>query len=65
MAVRAVRPAAITEVFRVLWAALATTSTYLLAFPLTFIGTCLGSVFVVLGMRGVTRAGIAAWGPAV
>jgi 1-acyl-sn-glycerol-3-phosphate acyltransferase len=61
MAVSAARPAAITEVFNVLRAALATISTYLLAFPLTFIGTCLGSICVVFGMRGVTHAGIAAW----
>jgi 1-acyl-sn-glycerol-3-phosphate acyltransferase len=61
MADRSARPAAITEVFHVLRAALATISTYLLAFPLTFIGTCMGSVCVMLGMRGVTHAGIAAW----
>jgi 1-acyl-sn-glycerol-3-phosphate acyltransferase len=61
MARRDARPAEILTLLGTARAGLATVSTYLLAFPLTFIGTCLGSLCVLLGLRGVTRAGIAAW----
>jgi 1-acyl-sn-glycerol-3-phosphate acyltransferase len=55
------RPAAITEVFNILRAALATISTYLLVFPLTFLSVCITSVAVLLGLRGFLPVAVAAW----
>ncbi len=61
MASRAARAAAITEVFNVLRAALATISSYLLVYPLTFLGVCIASAAALLGMRGFLPLAVAAW----
>ncbi len=55
------RTAALPGVFNVLRAALATISTYLLVFPLTFLGVCIASVAVLLGLRGFLPVAVAAW----
>jgi 1-acyl-sn-glycerol-3-phosphate acyltransferase len=61
MAARAARTAAITEVFNVLRAALATLSTYLLVYPLTFLVVCITSAALMLGLRGFLPVAVAAW----
>jgi len=61
MAVRVARPAAITEVLNVLRAALATASTYLLVYPLTFISVSVASAAALLGLRGFLPVVVAAW----
>jgi 1-acyl-sn-glycerol-3-phosphate acyltransferase len=61
MARRATRPATVLGILAAARAVLATVSSYLLAFPLTFVGMCLGIVVALLGMRAFLRAGIAVW----
>ena len=55
------RPASIAVVLSTGRAVLATFATYLFAFPLTFICSCLGLAVSTLGLRDVVRAGIAVW----
>ena len=58
---RAARPASIAAVLNTLRAVLATLSSYLLVYPLTFLSVSVASVVALLGLRGLLPVVVAVW----